>query len=476
MKIQKLLILLVLSISFLFFSIPSYADDNGSVIPQQETLLDEDPFEPGDMDSEEDHFETGDESFEADPFESEPFDSESGIVEDSGNSGSFRNDFKFIYSHKAALSTDDKEVIINRSQIRGEWEKLISPILFGRIDGSVSLYLPKDHIATAEDKDIIIDGSIREIYLQAGFEDFSLRFGKQIIVWGETDGGIINDVISPRDNSEFIFIDLEDSRIGQNMVSADIYSRLGEFQLFSILLPETDKNPKKRTRYDPGVFPANTVMVTREPEVLDFETGIKWKKTFNKFDFSLMAADLYMNEPVYTQKGAVIYEGYDKYFFIGTGASFTRSNPLFKLDVAYKKDYSLQAINATGYQGMKKDVLDTGIAVEFDANGKYTMNFELNNRHIFDYSNLLSVQDENSTGFYYLFGKKYLNEDLDFQYVFYYQIQESSAFHQVSLSYKLSDDLEIKGDYTHFNIIDEASALWNYRNEHRVGLEVKYYF
>ncbi len=449
-------LLFIFIVFTMLYSMPIYAND--------EVLDNEDPFS---AEIDEDPFET-----EEDPFE----DSNETVIEKKESIDSFLNDFTFAYSHKAAYSTHDGEVFVNRSQLRGEWEKLISPILFVKLDGSVSAYLSKDHISQADDKDLSFQGNLREAYLQAGFEKFSIRAGKQIIVWGETDGGIINDVISPRDNSELIFIDLKDSRISQYMILADIYSDFGEFQLFSIPLPETDKNPGKGTRYDLSVFPTGTVIVNQEPEIMDFETGFRWKHTFDKFDLSLMVADLYMNAPVYTQQGAAVYEQYDKYFFLGTGLSFTTSSFLFKLDAAYKKDYSLQAIDVTGYQGSKKDILDTGLSVEYDANGKYTMNFELNNSHIIDYSSSLSVQNENSTGFYYLFNKNFLNELLDFQYVFYYQFQESSAFHQVTLKYKYTDNIEIKCDYTHFNIIDETSTLWSYRNENRIGLEVKFYF
>jgi len=387
-------------------------------------------------------------------------------------------DFKFTYSQKFAYSPHDNDLFINRSEFRGEWDKLLSDQLFVKFDGEARVYFPKDHISEAEDEDLKLGGNLREFYAQLGFDSFSIKAGQQIIVWGETDGGIITDVVSPRDNTEFIFMDMEDSRLGQPMISGDYYSPAGEFQAFVNVSPRVNKNPEDNTRYDPGYFQDEDLRVSsNEPEFGDLETGLRWKKTLNKFELSMMAADLYMNEPVYKQETEkLILETYPEYVFIGTGSSYVASNFLFKLDLAYKHDYTLQYISETGLDTSKKNLVDSAFGVEYNANGKYLVSVELTNRTILDYTEDLAARDQNSTRLYALFNKAFLNDILEFETILYYQIQEQNAFQQFDLTWMVTDNLELNTDFTWFYVTDKESEMWEYRDEQRVGFEVKYYF
>jgi len=54
----------------------------------------------------------------------------------------------------------------------------------------------------------------REVYLDLDFDDFGFtRIGKQQIVWGETDGLKLLDVVNPQNFREFILTDFDESRI-----------------------------------------------------------------------------------------------------------------------------------------------------------------------------------------------------------------------------------------------------------------------
>ena len=54
---------------------------------------------------------------------------------------------------------------------------------------------------------------LRELYLEIVYEDFDFRFGRQQVVWGESLGLRILDVINPQDFREFILDDFIDARI-----------------------------------------------------------------------------------------------------------------------------------------------------------------------------------------------------------------------------------------------------------------------
>ncbi|MCP4553507.1 MAG: hypothetical protein GY834_16030 [Bacteroidetes bacterium] len=427
-----------------------------------------------DNENEEDSFDDEEENFEYDP----QINNYDKITDNSDDQSHLWPDSTFSVSHKLSYGTKepDNGVINNRSYLRGEFEKTLSDMFFVRFDGKVTQFFANDHVAEADNKDLYYEAEIREFYLQAGFESFKLRAGKQIIVWGETDGDVINDVVSPRNEEEFVFIDLEDSRIGQYMASLDIYSDYGDTQLFVIFKPEVNNTPDQGTRYYVDYSGSNITDEARD--LSDREAGLKWKKTYRKFDVSLMTASLLQNAGVLEfQEGNEYKNHYGRYSFYGIGLNYTSGSFLYKLDASYKKGFSLQSVNANNqFIGKESDLTDTAIGVEYNANGRYILNFEITNRHIFDYSKGLYGVEQDNTGGYFQYLKSFLNETLEFQYIYFYQFQEKNSFHQVELVYSFSDDLQLTVDYTIFNINDEDSFLWNYRNEDRAGVELKFYF
>ena len=54
---------------------------------------------------------------------------------------------------------------------------------------------------------------LRELYLDLVYEDFDIRLGRQQIIWGESIGLRILDIINPQDFREFILNDFIDARI-----------------------------------------------------------------------------------------------------------------------------------------------------------------------------------------------------------------------------------------------------------------------
>jgi len=62
---------------------------------------------------------------------------------------------------------------------------------------------------------------LREAYIDAEVNDYSLRFGKQQVVWGTADGMKLLDAINPTDYSEMAQNQMEDSRIPVWMINAE---------------------------------------------------------------------------------------------------------------------------------------------------------------------------------------------------------------------------------------------------------------
>ena len=74
--------------------------------------------------------------------------------------------------------------------------------------------------------------ALREAYVDAEVDDWSIRAGKQQVVWGTADGMKLLDTINPTDYSEMAQNQMEDSRIPVWMVNAETTNADGsEFQV-----------------------------------------------------------------------------------------------------------------------------------------------------------------------------------------------------------------------------------------------------
>ncbi len=74
--------------------------------------------------------------------------------------------------------------------------------------------------------------ALREAYVDTTVEDWSIRAGKQQVVWGTADGMKLLDMINPSDYSEMAQNQMEDSRIPVWMVNAEKTNEDGsEFQV-----------------------------------------------------------------------------------------------------------------------------------------------------------------------------------------------------------------------------------------------------
>jgi hypothetical protein len=76
---------------------------------------------------------------------------------------------------------------------------------------------------------------LKEAYVDLGFENFDLRLGNQVVVWGKSDGMPITDVITPIDLSEYVIPEFEDQRLGIPAAKLNYY--IGDFTFEGVLIP-----------------------------------------------------------------------------------------------------------------------------------------------------------------------------------------------------------------------------------------------
>jgi hypothetical protein len=211
-----------------------------------------------------------------------------------------------------------------------------------------------------------LDMGIREAYLDLFFEDFDLRIGKQVIVWGQAEGAFITDIVSPRNLRSFILADFREIRQGVSSFKADYYA--GSFTFEGIWIPV----------FVPTVFPDSDSMWVRTSSLLSGvtvsdaslpDTSLSNSEWFGKVSYfgskvnwELMGGYAWTDEPYITGfSSGVATQAYGRYTVLGgslntsVGPVAVRSEAAAYLDKpfsALSSSYSLSVEKHDQIQGL----------------------------------------------------------------------------------------------------------------------------
>ena len=368
-----------------------------------------------------------------------------------------------------------------------ETETLAADRYFIRFDGKLELMPASDHRVRAKEKNFLVKESLREFYLQRSFDTFSLSLGRRVVVWGKTDTAAITDVVSPRDLSRFVFVELEDARKGQFMATATLYHELFTTFLFVSPDPAVNTLPAAGTQYD-RPFPGQQAayLHPHDPGWGDVEMGLRCYNTFSRLDLALMAGRFYANTPVFKSwmtpfgNNLELERRYPRFYMLGAAASLVRENVLLKYELAVKKDFPLQQVHVSDTGGeaaiARVDLLDHALGLEYNANDRWLLTMELTHRHLFGHWDGSGGLEQDRAALYTVFEKKFRHDTLTLEYGFYLSLDDQGRYHDIKATWQVTDQVELKGDITVFSARDREAGLWPYRHEDCVTLEIRYHF
>ena len=128
------------------------------------------------------------------------------------------------------ISSDNHEFVSSENRLQVEMSAGINDNLSlhgvyrGLYDAIYDLRHDSDHwsrLYSGSRDSLCIESKMREYYADITLWEVDLRIGKQQVVWGESDGLRLMDIVNPLDmRRQYITRDWEDIRIGQHMVKA----------------------------------------------------------------------------------------------------------------------------------------------------------------------------------------------------------------------------------------------------------------
>ncbi len=362
----------------------------------------------------------------------------------------------------------------NRSSVRLEYSKFFLNNFFLQFDSRINAYWMNDHRLRKSDDVVQFKSGLREAYLQVSFGKTSLKTGYQILIWGESDGGVITDVISPRDYSELFFISLEESRIGQPMFTLDQYTSIGDWCVFFIPFPAYNEYPEVGTKYYYDAFNGNVEYQYETRDKNSVEYGMRWKKTFGKSDICLMTASLMNNEYTYEMKSSdLVTKNKMRYYLVGMTSNYAWGSLLFKGEIGIK---SHRAYNNSVLQIVKKNSVDASVGFDYSPGRNFVVNFETVNNRILKWSKNIQSAPKNLYSVILVLNDKFINDNLNVSLMTTYSEPYTSVLSILTTSYKWNDHLilELDGYYPYTN--NSKSNYWLFKDEKQIAFKIQYQF
>jgi len=351
--------------------------------------------------------------------------------------------------------------------------------------GQSRTYWKHDYEFEANNKKIDDEYRINEFFIQRSFDQHSIKFGRQTVVWGEAVGNSVLDVINHYEYRDFTIIDIEDARLNQWMLVWAYFGEASNWSSFINLYPEFNPKP---VRGSPFFFEPefNMTDYKRGGEVLA-EVGTQWRKSFDLSDISFMAAYLYENQLSYDAPVAEIGNAIAKkndFLLLGFSANRAIGRLLLNFDLALSHNILTDSFNFLGTTALsspldlKKDQIGTSFGFEWAVDNDQSLSLSIQAQKMLDEDEgLLIGQKLVNEGIFGSWLMRYSNillkSDLTLSSTLQGDLNGDSLLALFGASYTINDNWAVGTQIISINA-DRASPLVFYDQDVRVGLIITF--
>jgi hypothetical protein len=304
---------------------------------------------------------------------------------------------------------------------------------------------------------------LAEAFSDIDMEQFTLRLGKQQVVWGQADGLKVLDVINPQNYREFNLPDFDDSRIPTWMLNTEF--RLAENTTAQLLIiPDMTFNeladrdttfnitsPELAPQPNPAI--PVTLEKSKRPDDGELETG---------FRFSTFAAgwDLTANYFYYFQDSAVIYRDlgntgvtvapeYKRSQLYGLTASNAFADWVLRFEIGYVKDnyYLRNDLVNSGIQ--VSDELSSVTGIDYHGFSDILISYQFFQSSIQDYAKSI-IRHKDSIKHTLMFKQNALNDTLELRLFALLNRDYNDGQLRGKVSMQIDDDWQVWGSVDNF--------------------------
>jgi hypothetical protein len=319
---------------------------------------------------------------------------------------------------------------------------------------------------------------LRDAFVDFAREGFWLRGGQQILAWGQSEGLVITDVLSPQDLREPGQAELQDIR-------EPVPALLGSLALdaatkLSLVATYSAGSNRYADAQEPFDFfaryrGADLTLVEQDP-TSEWEYALKLDRTFNGGDLTLMAARV--NDNSLTLAGLDIPAGVlvlaqQRQTVIGGTLGWVRGNWLLKTEVAHWQDVPLATADYSPWPLHDQSRAMSGL--EYSGWNDLLLGLEIHMVHTESHIARLAV-DAKDVGFTAHLRHSAFNERVIQQVRILKLANEEAYMGRWELSVDWSDEWTFTCGLIAYRVPKEVSLFYPLRNHDSFNLTAKYSF
>jgi hypothetical protein len=348
-------------------------------------------------------------------------------------------------------------------------------------------YWPGDYEYTANNDNLDAEYRVNELFVQRSLDQQSLKLGRQTVVWGETVGNSVLDVINHTEYRDFGTIDIEDARLNQWMLVWDVFKDSGNWSSFINLYPEFNPQPVVGSPfYVPLPYELNDY--NRGDKTL-FEVGTQWSKSFEGSDIALMAAYLYENQLRYPQANPQpidVVALANNFVLLGLSANRAIGKLLLSADIALSHGLLLDESTLSGGGGfglasdIKKDQIALSLGFEYGISNLQSLSVSIQAKRMLDERDgLADEQQLINKGVYgswlVRYSNQVMNDNLGLSATLQGDLEGDTGLLFLGADYSVNDRWQVAGQIISI-ISKKNSPLAIFDQDLRLGLIVTYAF
>ena len=313
------------------------------------------------------------------------------------------------------------------------------------------------------------DLELRELYYFINLgKNLDISLGKQQIVWGETDGLKLLDVVNPQNFREFVLDEFEDSRIPLWSLKSNI--KLESLNLQVVWVPDNSYHITQG--FDAPFFPRSLfpkppqgIAIQNNPIkdkpsnfISDSDIGLKASWFKNGWDISLNYfyhyndLPVFYNELIFSTEGDPVIEitpQYKRTHLIG--GTFNKVIGLFTLrgEVAYLTNQYFSSISPESLRGnVKSDQFKSAIGLDY-IKGETVLSTQLFTDYLIDNVSAFlprrqaGNRNQLETNISFLASQEMMNDNLKAEILWVHNTNHSDGFIRPKLNYWLKSNVQI---------------------------------
>ena len=399
--------------------------------------------------------------------------------------------FGQINNHAIGLPTGrryQKKSMIehNRTGLNIRYSNAFAPNWLLQGSWQARVFWNQDYEYDANKKNIDTEYRINELFLQRTLGRHSLKFGRQTLVWGETVGNSVLDVINHTEYRDFSIIDIEDARLNQWMLVWDFFNNQSQLSGFLNLYPEFNPSPVEGSPLH-FALPINLRYTQRNSNPI-FEAGARWSKSYEKSDIAFMGAYLWENQLQYRSPTEELMESSgikNDFYLLGFSTNYAWDRILLTLDISLNRgvfpDRSFFVITPLeNTVNIKKDQVGISFGFEYGISATQDLSLSAKMEKILDegdglHANHALIKRGIEGTWLLRYNSRPLDRNTTFSGTLQGDLDGNAMVVSLRSNYAFSDQIEI-GCHMLYIAANRDSRMALFDRDLRLGASITYYF